>query len=265
MWYTSFALPVLPTSSPLCKTLTASPDAPSAPGHRAPTSSYGADRRISDDAHSFLLAFRSKFYKKTYENNPSNENKKGSENKFNASPGLPAKKPTVRADGPTKAGVKRGPSDQLEELATKKKAMLNKTKMATTDKKVSGLEQREAAAAMALMASGTLAARQPRASMEKKTNAIIAKKKEPAAAAVAVPAIKRPIKTPLPMALMMTFPPNTTLPSVAALKGGGGGRVGAGCEGFAERRRKEGQNCPTMPVLCVQKSRVRWGAHTVSP
>ncbi|KAG8067197.1 hypothetical protein GUJ93_ZPchr0005g14412 [Zizania palustris] len=153
--------------------------------------------------------------KQTYENNPSNENKKGSENKFNASPGLPAKKPTVRAGDPTKAGVKRGPSDQLEELTTKKKAMLNKTKMATTDKKASGLEQREAAAAMALTASGTLAARQPRASMEKKTNAIIAKKKEPAAA---VPAIKRPIKMPSPMALMMTFPPNTTLPSVAALK-----------------------------------------------
>ncbi|KAG8084701.1 hypothetical protein GUJ93_ZPchr0010g10406 [Zizania palustris] len=170
-----------------------------------------AVRRISDDARSFVLAFRSKCYKKSYENDPSEENKKGSESKLNATAGPPAKmKPAVKAGEPAKAGVKRGPSDRQEELATKKKAKLNKIKTLATDKKAAGLELRDAAATTAFAASRTPAAAQPRAGMEKKTDAIVSKKKEPAAA----PAIK----TPSPTALMMKFPLKSTLPSVASLK-----------------------------------------------
>ncbi|GJM94604.1 hypothetical protein PR202_ga11266 [Eleusine coracana subsp. coracana] len=161
----------------------------------------GAQPRISDTARSFVLAFRSKFYKKSYENDPPEESKKSlSLNKPSAAAdGQPLKKKklAMRPGGdPTMAGVKRAPSDRQEEMVVKKKAKLDKIKTLSAEKKAGGLEQKLAgAAAAARPAMKEIAA---------------ARKKEPA------PAPR--IKTPSPTALMMRFPLKSTLPSVASLK-----------------------------------------------
>ncbi|KAM0841978.1 hypothetical protein ACQ4PT_058671 [Festuca glaucescens] len=180
--------------------------------------SYGAVRSISDGSHSFLLAFRSKHYKKSYENDPTEESKKSLDTKPNATaaaavdgqPPKPVKKkPVMRPIDPTIAGVKRGPSDRQEEMATKKKIKLEKIKTLAAEKKA-GLEQKAAVPAAAAAVGGvTPAAQQPRAGMKEKAQGLV-KKKVPAAA----PA-KRMAS---PTALMMKFPPKSTLPSVASLK-----------------------------------------------
>uniref|UniRef100_A0ACD5TWQ6 Uncharacterized protein n=1 Tax=Avena sativa TaxID=4498 RepID=A0ACD5TWQ6_AVESA len=182
--------------------------------------SYGAGRRISDASHSFVLAFRSKHYKKSYENDPPEESKKSLDNKPNAAaaaagavadgqPPNPAKKkPVMRPIDPTSAGVKRGPSDRQEELASKKKIKLEKIKNLAAEKKA-GLEQKDAAPAAAAVGGGTAAVQQPRAGMKDKAQGLV-KKKVPAAAPAK--------RVASPTALMMKFPPKSTLPSVAFLK-----------------------------------------------
>ncbi|XP_062230755.1 PWWP domain-containing protein 1-like [Phragmites australis] len=169
---------------------------------------HGADSRISDTSRSFVLAFRSKYYKKSYENDPPEESKKGLDKPIAAGDDQPPKKkkPVARpgATGdPAKAGVKRGPSDRQEDLAVKKKAKLDKIKSLSNEKKAGGLEQKDTGAAAA---GGTLAGA-ARAGMKEKAEAA-ARKKEPAPA----PRIKTPT------ALMMKFPQKSTLPSVASLK-----------------------------------------------
>ncbi|KAL6608210.1 hypothetical protein ACP70R_041273 [Stipagrostis hirtigluma subsp. patula] len=164
------------------------------------------DRRISDTARSFVLAFRSKYYKKSYENDPPEESKKTSDKPTAAAAdGQPPKKkkpaaarPAGAGGDPAKAGVKRGPSDRQEELAVKKKAKLNKIKTLSTEKKAGGIEQKNAAASAA-------PATRPGARDKAET---AARKKEPAPR----------IRTPSPTALMMKFPVKSTLPSVASLK-----------------------------------------------
>uniref|UniRef100_A0A0E0KYH9 PWWP domain-containing protein n=1 Tax=Oryza punctata TaxID=4537 RepID=A0A0E0KYH9_ORYPU len=163
--------------------------------------SYVAGRRsISDEARSFLLAFRSKSFKKSHENDPPEENKTSKPNADGQKPAA-KKKPAVRpgdaAAAAKVAGVKRAPSDRQEELATKKKAKLNKIKTLATDKKAAGLE---------------LAAASATAPAARKNDAIPTRKKEKE------PAPAPAIKTPSPTALMMKFPPKSTLPSVASLK-----------------------------------------------
>ncbi|WVZ96265.1 hypothetical protein U9M48_041923 [Paspalum notatum var. saurae] len=173
---------------------------------------HGADRRISDASRSFILAFRSKHYKKSYENDPPEEAKKILPDKPNAAAAAdgqpPKKKKPVAArpglgNDPTRAGVKRGPSDRQEELAVKKKAKLEKIKTLSSEKKAAGLEQKESAVA-------AQQARSVGAKEKAETVATAGKKKEPAA-----PPTR---KTPSPTALMMKFPVNSTLPSVASLK-----------------------------------------------
>ncbi|PUZ64044.1 hypothetical protein GQ55_3G112600 [Panicum hallii var. hallii] len=169
----------------------------------------GADRRISDAARSFVLAFRSKYYKKSYENDPPEESKKSLDKPGAAADGQPVKKkkPVVipgAGNDPTKAGVKRGPSDRQEELAVKKKAKLDKIRTLSSEKKAGGLEQRDSSAA------SPAAQPQARPGAKEKPEMAAAKKKEPA------PAPR--IRTPSPTALMMKFPIKSTLPSVASLK-----------------------------------------------
>nr|CAB3460217.1 unnamed protein product [Digitaria exilis]CAB3502467.1 unnamed protein product [Digitaria exilis] len=177
---------------------------------------HGAERRISDAARSFVLAFRSKYYKKSYENDPPEESKKtlvrpGATAAAAAADGQPVKKkklPVVRpgaGNDPTKAGVKRAPSDRQEELAVKKKAKLDKIKTLSSEKKAAGLEQlRDSTASPAAQQQ------QARAGAKEKSELAPAKKKEPA------PSPR--IRTPSPTALMMKFPIKSTLPSVASLK-----------------------------------------------
>ncbi|OEL35285.1 hypothetical protein BAE44_0003697 [Dichanthelium oligosanthes] len=167
----------------------------------------GADRRISDAARSFVLAFRSKYYKKSYENDPPEESRKSLDKpSAAAADGLPVKKkkavvrPGAAGNDPTKAGVKRGPSDRQEELAVKKKAKLDKIKILSSEKRAAGLEQRDS----------SVASPAEMAVAKKKAEMAAAKKKEPA------PAPR--VRTPSPTALMMKFPIKSTLPSVASLK-----------------------------------------------
>ncbi|CAD6334637.1 unnamed protein product [Miscanthus lutarioriparius] len=179
---------------------------------------HGADRRISDTARSFVLAFRSKYYKKSYENDPPEESKKMSLDKPTAA-AVPdgqspkKKKPAAPRPGagnndPTKAGVKRGPSDRQGELAVKKKAKLDKIKTLSSEKKAAGLglEQKDTAAAQQQAARAAGGGKDNKAEM----GGAAAKKKEPA------PAPR--VRTPSPTALMMKFPLKGTLPSVASLK-----------------------------------------------
>ncbi|CAN6349722.1 unnamed protein product [Urochloa humidicola] len=178
----------------------------------------GADRRISDAARSFVLAFRSKYYKKSYENDPPEESKKSLDK-----PGATAadaqpvkkKKPVVRPPGagndPTRAGVKRGPSDRQEELAVKKKAKLDKIKTLSSEKKAAaaGLEQRDSSVA-ASASQQQQQQQQARPGAKEKADVAAAKKKQPA------PAPK--IMALSPTALIVRFPQQSTLPSVASLK-----------------------------------------------
>nr|TKW24235.1 hypothetical protein SEVIR_3G039300v2 [Setaria viridis] len=149
------------------------------------------------------------YYKKSYENDPPEESKKSldkpSAAAAAAADGQPVKKKKLvvrpgAGNDPTRAGVKRGPSDRQEELAVKKKAKLDKIKTLSSEKKAGGLEQRDSSVA------SPVAQQQARPKAE--TGA--AKKKEPA------PAPR--IRTPSPTALMMKFPLKSTLPSVASLK-----------------------------------------------
>ncbi|PWZ45840.1 hypothetical protein Zm00014a_015076 [Zea mays] len=160
---------------------------------------HGADRRISDTSRSFVLAFRSKYYKKSYENDPPEESKKGlgKPSAAAADGHWPKKKKSAPRPGagndPTIAGVKRGPSDRQGDLAVKKKAKLDKIKTLPSEKKAAGLEQKDTAVA---------------AIAKDKAEVAAAKRKESAPS----------VRTPLPTALLMKFPLKSTLPSVALLK-----------------------------------------------
>ncbi|CAN6331417.1 unnamed protein product [Urochloa humidicola] len=179
----------------------------------------GADRHISDAAHSFVLAFRSKYYKKSYENDPPEESNKKSLDKpgaIAAADGqtVKKKKPVVRPPGagidPTRAGVKRGPSDRQEELAVKKKAKLDKIKTLSSEKKAAGsaLEQRDSS--VTASASQQHQQQLARPGAKEKADVAAAKKKQPA------PAPK--IMELSPTSLIVRFPQQSTLPSVASLK-----------------------------------------------
>ncbi|KAK1692870.1 hypothetical protein QYE76_009567 [Lolium multiflorum] len=156
--------------------------------------------------------------KQSYENDPSEESKKSLDTKPNAAaaaavvdgqPPKPVKKkPVMRPIDPSIAGVKRGPSDRQEEMATKKKIKLEKIKTLAAEKK-GGLEQKVVPAPASAVGGVTPAAQQPRAGMKEKAQGLV-KKKVPAAAPAR--------RLASPTALMMKFPPNSTLPSVASLK-----------------------------------------------
>lgn len=184
---------------------------------------HGADhRRISDTARSFVLAFRSKYYKKSYENDPPEESKKGLD-KPSAAAAAAAdgqspkkKKPAAPRPGagndPTKAGVKRRPSDRQGELAVKKKAKLDKIKTLSSEKKAGGLglEQKDTTTAVAAAQQQQARAASGAKDSKAEMGGGAPKKKEPAAAPR--------VRTPSPTALMMKFPLKSTLPSVASLK-----------------------------------------------
>ncbi|KAL6840931.1 hypothetical protein ACP4OV_029191 [Aristida adscensionis] len=173
-----------------------------------PLVSGAGDRRISDSARSFVLAFRSKYYKKSYENDPPEEPRQSfDKSSAAAADAQPPKKKKLAAGrpagagaggDPAKAGVKRGPSDRQEEMAVKKKAKLDKIKTLSSEKKAAGA------------GAGAGATPPGRPGAKEKAEQAVAKKKAPA------PAPR--MKTPSPTALMMRFPPKTTLPSVASLK-----------------------------------------------
>ncbi|CAN6345283.1 unnamed protein product [Urochloa humidicola] len=174
----------------------------------------GADRHISDAAHSFVLAFRSKYYKKSYENDPPEESRKSHDKPGAiAADGQPVKKkPVVRPPGagndPTRAGVKRGPSDRQEELAVKKKAKVDKIKTLSSEKKAAGVavEQRDSS----VTAPASQQQQQARPGTKEKADVAATKKKQPAP----VPKIMELS----PTSLIVRFPQQSTLPSVASLK-----------------------------------------------
>ncbi|PKA59338.1 Serine/threonine-protein kinase ATM [Apostasia shenzhenica] len=104
-------------------------------------------------------------------------------------------KTAFRPDEPTKAGLKRGPSDRQEDLSAKKlkkikqlKALASEKKAAINPQKTSDLQQQQTPAAPPPV---------------------------PAAAAAAQPPTP---KAPTPTYLVMKFPPRSTLPSVSNLK-----------------------------------------------
>ncbi|CAM0147552.1 unnamed protein product [Urochloa decumbens] len=175
----------------------------------------GADRRISDAARSFVLAFRSKYYKKSYENDPPEESKRSLDKPGAiATDGQPVKKKKMvvrpgAVNDPTRAGVKRGPSDRQEELAVKKKAKLDKIKTLSSEKKAAGVLEQQRDSSVPAPASQQQQ-QQARAGAKEKADVAAAKKKQPA------PAPK--IMAPSPTALIVRFPLQSTLPSVASLK-----------------------------------------------
>ncbi|XP_008805762.2 uncharacterized protein LOC103718627 [Phoenix dactylifera] len=122
---------------------------------------------------------------------------------------LKPSKPGLKSDDPTKAGRKRGPSDRQEELNAKKVKKMNRLKALATEKKAGIHEKMPESQQRSQKESSTMTA----------TSAASAKPNNKAAAE---PVKKQePPPPPLtfsPTALVLKFPPRTTLPSVATLK-----------------------------------------------
>ncbi|CAL4895689.1 unnamed protein product [Urochloa decumbens] len=154
------------------------------------------------------------YYKKSYENDPPEESKRSLDKPGAiATDGQPVKKKKMvvrpgAVNDPTRAGVKRGPSDRQEELAVKKKAKLDKIKTLSSEKKAAGVLEQQRDSSVPAPASQQQ--QQARPGAKEKADVAAAKKKQPA------PAPK--IMAPSPTALIVRFPLQSTLPSVASLK-----------------------------------------------
>ncbi|XP_072974941.1 PWWP domain-containing protein 1-like [Typha angustifolia] len=124
-------------------------------------------------------------------------------------------KPKLKPEDPTKGGRKRGPSDRQEEMIAKKVKTMNKLKALSSEKKAGvsqkvpeGEQRDQKDTASTTMEASTQASAQAPAATKPNNKVESVKKHEP----------PPPPKTPCPTALVMKFPPRTTLPSVASLK-----------------------------------------------
>lgn len=118
-------------------------------------------------------------------------------------------KPGMKPEDPAKAGRKRGPSDRQEELYAKKVKKMNQLRALSTEKKagihekMQELQQRNQKESSTITTTSAVSAKP-----NNKVAAEPVKKQEP----------PPPPLTFSPTALVLKFPPRTTLPSVATLK-----------------------------------------------
>ncbi|KAL7003082.1 DNA (cytosine-5-)-methyltransferase [Sarracenia purpurea var. burkii] len=154
---------------------------------------HGVERNIPSIIQRAFLRFRSLVYQKSLAQSPAGINA-GSDN-LNL-PSLKPPKLLVKTDDTTKSGRKRGPSDRQEESAAKRLKKINDLKSLAVEKKASQKTldaQRDGKETMAVGPTKPL-----------KPDSV--KKMEP-----------RP-KSSEPTALVMRFPPKTSLPSGSELK-----------------------------------------------
>lgn len=169
---------------------------------------HGIDRDAPSIARYVFLKFRSLVYQKSLPSVVPGELDSGKptagqppparDERQHSAPGSKLLKMIPRPDDPTKGGKKRIPSDRQEEMGVKKQKKIAQIKSMATEKKA-GISQKPPEA-------------DPRE--QKEATSASAAKAEPVRKKQEPP----PPKVPSPTALMMKFPPRTTLPSIASLK-----------------------------------------------
>jgi DNA (cytosine-5)-methyltransferase 3A len=187
---------------------------------------HGIERKIPVPVRQFFLRFRSLVYQKSLASSPPRENEapegrvakspsdvRISDNLEDHARASPLVKPVkhVRPDDPAKAGRKRGPSDRQEEIAAKRLKKIKDIKALAADKTAVNQKTSEAR-------------REDKAASSQKTSEARREDgKDPVSQAPSklvrpesAKKVERPSKTPT--TLVIKFPPQTSLPSVAELK-----------------------------------------------
>ncbi|XP_045796628.1 PWWP domain-containing protein 1-like [Trifolium pratense] len=188
---------------------------------------HGIERKIPVAARQFFLRFRSLVYQKSLASSPPRENE-AQEVRVAKSPDVrisdnledhvrasPLVKPVkhVRPDDPAKAGRKRGPSDRQEDIAAKRLKKIKDIKALAADKTAANQKTSETR-------------REDKAASSQKTSEARREDgREPVSQAPSklmrpdsAKKVDRPSKTVQPTTLVIKFPPQTSLPSVAELK-----------------------------------------------
>lgn len=198
---------------------------------------HGIERKIPVAVRQFFLRFRSLVYQKSLPSSPPTESEApevratksssdvktsdNSEDHIRASPLVkPVKNP--RPDDPTKVGRKRGPSDRQEEIAAKRLKKIKDIKALAADKTAANQKTSEARREdKATSSQKILEARREdkTSSTQKISEARREDGKEPVSQApskLVKPDSAKKMKSPT--TLVIKFPPQTSLPSVAELK-----------------------------------------------
>lgn len=174
---------------------------------------HGVERRTPAIVRQFFLRFRSLVFQKSLVLAPPTENESlevrhtklpssggASDNPpddhFRASPLVKPVKHIVRPDDPTKAGRKRNPSDRQEEIAAKRLKKIKDIKALAAEKKVASQKTWRGEGKESLVSA-----------TQKLVKPDLTKKK-----------LEPPPKAVEPTMLVIKFPPQTSLPSVAELK-----------------------------------------------
>lgn len=175
---------------------------------------HGIERKIPAAVRHFFLRFRSLVYQKSLVLSPPTENEApevrvtkspsgvrisdNPEDHIRASPVVKPAKHIVRPDDPTKAGRKRAPSDRQEEIAAKRL------------KKIKDLKAHAAEKAAASQKTSEARREDGKESISQAPSKLV----KPGSAKKG----DRPAKAVEPTTLVIKFPPQTSLPSVAELK-----------------------------------------------
>lgn len=204
---------------------------------------HGIERKIPVGVRQFFLQFRSLVYQKSLASSPPTENEapevrvtkstadvKISDNPNDHVRASPLVKPVkhVRPNDPAKAGRKRGPSDRQEEIAAKRLKKIKDIKALAADKTAANQKTSEARREDKAASSQKTfeARREDKAAASQKTSESRREDgKEPVSQvpskfvkADSARKMDRPSKTVQPTTLVIKFPPQTSLPSVAELK-----------------------------------------------
>ncbi|XP_019418957.1 PREDICTED: uncharacterized protein LOC109329679 isoform X2 [Lupinus angustifolius] len=175
---------------------------------------HDVERKIPAVVLKFFLHFRSLVYQKSLSSTPSTENEdpvalgakspstvKASDNprdRVRATAVVKPAKHFVRPDDPTKAGRKRAPSDRQEEIAAKRLNKITDLKALAAEKAAASQKTSEARRGEEKESMSQAAPKLVKPELNRK--------------------VQRPAKVVEPTMLVIKFPPQTSLPSVAELK-----------------------------------------------
>lgn len=185
---------------------------------------HGSVRKIPAAVRKFFLRFRSLVYQKSLVLSPPSENetpevrvtKSPASIRISDSPddhvrASPPVKHIVRPDDPTKAGRKRAPSDRQEEIAAKRLKKIKNLKALAEEKAAANSRASEARREDAKESQSQAPAKFVKPDSYSQAPSKFVK---PGSAKK----MNRPSKTVEPTTLVIKFPPQTSLPSVAELK-----------------------------------------------
>ncbi|KAI9099124.1 hypothetical protein K1719_024891 [Acacia pycnantha] len=171
---------------------------------------YGVERKTPAVVRQFFLRFRSLVYQKSLVSAPPADNEPLDirhalksdgplDDRVRASPLVKPAKHIVRPDDPTKVGRKRTPSDRQEEIAAKRLKKIKDIKALAAEKKVVSQKTSEARRGEGKESLVSSAPKLVKPDAMKKK-------------------VESPPKAIEPTMLVIKFPPQTSLPSVAELK-----------------------------------------------